>query len=42
MLPHIEAPYNKDLEEFTPFRYVNTDKSAIKIGEDYITFGLGK
>jgi hypothetical protein len=42
MLPYIEASYNKDLEEFKPFRYVNMDKPATKIGEDYISFGLGK
>ncbi|KAI8065227.1 cytochrome P450 [Gongronella butleri] len=38
--PEIQG-YN-DLNEYKPLRYLNQDKNASKIGEDYLHFGLGK
>jgi cytochrome P450 len=36
------ALQGEDAEEFRPWRYVETNKQAVKIGEDHITFGIGK
>lgn len=32
----------EDPEEFKPWRFVESSKQAVRIGEDYIFFGLGK
>lgn len=32
----------EDAEEFQPWRFVQSNKQAVRIGEDHITFGMGK
>ncbi|KAI8065228.1 cytochrome P450 [Gongronella butleri] len=32
----------KDAQKFKPMRYLNQEKNATKIGEDFLLFGLGK
>ncbi|KAI9285994.1 cytochrome P450 [Umbelopsis sp. AD052] len=32
----------QDAEDFQPWRFVDSNKQAVRIGEDHITFGMGK
>ncbi|KAI8580337.1 hypothetical protein K450DRAFT_238040 [Umbelopsis ramanniana AG] len=32
----------EDAEDFQPWRFVQSNKQAVRIGEDHITFGMGK
>ena len=33
---------NDDLQEFKPFRYVNSGYPSTKVGDNYLVFGEGK
>lgn len=42
---HIDPTVQKtidDLKEYKPFRFINTGKNSTKIGDDFLTFGMGK
>ncbi|KAF7727491.1 hypothetical protein EC973_007469 [Apophysomyces ossiformis] len=38
----VQKAANEDLDKFVPYRYIGLDKPASKIGDDFVTFGLGR